>query len=282
METNSNYLLQNLDYEIPMCYWVMYLDNFLGKEKAEEFYEYLIHARQIIRKNDIRTVMNTISLSVYSLSPNEQLAFVGIYNPINRNSPIIQRMEDGFAKAQELYRNKNKLLASKIKRLGYSFTTSIGNWKDKTEKDTYQREGFFIIFSEKKNPEKFKQDIYKLVKEYNINTVLITDTLGDNAPKMKIKSNLFDVKTGNVLENYFDTTTEVIEKYFTNLHNIQCLLKIPYERNKKILTLDENIGWEYYTPKKQELVKKSVVHSCNMGMYKQALINKFSNINYNN
>ncbi len=176
-------------------YWVMYLDNFLGKEKAEEFYEYLIHARQIIRKNDIRTVMNTISLSVYSLSPNEQLAFVGIYNPINRNSPIIQKNGRWLLqKHKSFIETKNKLLASKIKRLGYSFTTSIGNWKDKTEKDTYQKGEVFIIFSEKKNPEKFKQDIYKLVKEYNINTVLITDTLGDNAPKMKIKSNLFDVK----------------------------------------------------------------------------------------
>ena len=59
-------------------------------------------------------------------------------------------MEDGFAKAQELYRNKNKLLASKIKRLGYSFTTSIGNWKDKTEKDTYQRERFLLYLVKRK------------------------------------------------------------------------------------------------------------------------------------
>lgn len=49
----------------------MYLDNFLGKEKVEEFYKYIIDARQIIRKNYIRTVISTISLSVYSLSPSE-------------------------------------------------------------------------------------------------------------------------------------------------------------------------------------------------------------------
>lgn len=282
MGTNSNYLLQNLNYEIPVCHWLMYLDNFLGKEKSEEFYEYLIQARQIIRKNDIRTVISTVSLSVYSLSPNEQLAFVGIYNPINRNNPIIQRMTNGFVKAQELYRNKNKLLSNKIKKLGYSFTTITGNWKDITERNTYQRERIFIIFSEKENPEKFKQDICNLVKKYNINTVLITDKLGDNKPKMKIKSNLVDVKTGKVLESYLDTTIEIIEKYFTNLHNIQCLLKLPYEKNKKILTLDENVCWEYYTPKKQELVKNSSVNSFNIGIHKQSLLNTFSNINYNN
>lgn len=282
MEKNRNYILQNLNFDIPISSWLMYLDNYLGKEKAEEFYEYLIQARQIIRKNDIRTVISTISLSVYSISPNEQLAFVGIYKPINRNSPIIKRMTNGFIKAQELYRKKNKLLASKIKKLGYSFTTITANWKDKIEKDTYQKERIFIIFSENKDSEKFKQDICNLVKEYNINSVLITDNLGDNEPKMKIKSNLFDVKTGEVLENYYDTTIETIEKYFTNLNNIQCLLKVPYERNKKILTLDENVCLEYYTPKKQELIKKSCVQSFNMGMYKQALLNKFSDSNYNN
>ena len=121
----------------------MYIENFFGKEKAEEFYEYLINARQIMRKNDIRKLINHISLSVYSFSTEEQLAFVGIYNPINRTSPIIQRMEDGFVKAQEFQKNKNIQLSNKIKELGYSFTTLSGNWKDKTEK-TLIKEKIFL------------------------------------------------------------------------------------------------------------------------------------------
>lgn len=273
MGKNSNYLLENLDFDIPVCHWIMYIENFFGKEKAEEFYEYLINARQIMRKNDIRKLINRISLSVYSFSTKEQLAFVGIYNPINRTSPIIQRMEDGFVKAQELQRNKNIQLSNKIKELGYSFTTLSGNWKDKTEKDTYQREKIFVIFSEKENPEKFKNDICNLLKEYNIKVALITDALENDLPKTKILSKLFDTTTGNELETFEDTTIEVIEKYFAKLHDVPFLLKIPYEQNKKILTLDKGACWEYYSPKKLELVKKAPVHSFNMGMYKQSILN---------
>lgn len=282
MEKNSNYLLQNLDFEIPMSHWIMYLENFFGKEKAEEFYEYLINARQIMRKNDIRTLINRMSLSVYSLSVREQLAFVGIYNPIDRSNPLIQNLDNGLEKAQELYKNKNIQLSKKIKKLGYSFTTVYGNWQDKTERNTYQQEKIFIVFSENKNPEKFKKDICNLVKEYNINSVIITDELEDDNPKTKILSKLVDVKTGNELEVFQDTTTEVIEKYFSNLRNTRFLFKLPYEKNKKILRLGEKAYWEYYTPKKQELVKKSNVHSVNMGMYKQSLVHAFSKVDYNN
>ena len=53
----EKYLLQNLDFDIPISFWVMYLDNFLGREKAEEFYKYLINARDIKRKNDFRNLI---------------------------------------------------------------------------------------------------------------------------------------------------------------------------------------------------------------------------------
>ena len=45
--------------------------------------------------------------------------------------------------------------------------------------------------------------------------------------------------------------------------------------------LEEYLIKEYYTPRKQEMVKKSVVKSFNMGMYKQALLNSFLNEDYN-
>lgn len=50
MKSNSNYILRNLENEIPISYWTMYIDNFFGKEKAEEFYEYLINAHEIMKK----------------------------------------------------------------------------------------------------------------------------------------------------------------------------------------------------------------------------------------
>ena len=90
--SNSKYILQNLEREIPMCYWIMYIDNFFGKEKAEEFYKYLIDAHKIMRKNDIRKIISNISLSVYSLSAKEQIAFFGIYKPIDINNPLIEKI----------------------------------------------------------------------------------------------------------------------------------------------------------------------------------------------
>ena len=73
MGKNKKYLLENLNFEIPISFWVMYLDNFLGKEKAEEFYEYLINARDIKRKSDIRNLIATDGFSIYNFSNNEQL-----------------------------------------------------------------------------------------------------------------------------------------------------------------------------------------------------------------
>ena len=121
----------------------------------------------------------------------------------------------------------------------------------------------------------------KLAQYYNLNSVLITDIIKDNNPKTLIQSNLFGTNTGNELETFQDTTTEVVEKYFSDLCDTKFLFDIPYKNNKKILILEEDAIKEYYTPKKQELVKKSFVNSFNMGMYKQALLNDFLNENYN-
>ncbi len=101
----------------------------------------------------------------------------------------------------------------------------------------------------KKIPKKFKNDICNLLKEYNIKVALITDILENDLPKTKFYLNCFDTSTGNELEIFEDTTIEVIEKYFTKLHDVTFLLKIPYEQNKKILTLDKGNCWEYYSPK---------------------------------
>ena len=220
-------------------------------------------------------------MSVYSFSAKEQIAFIGIYRSIDINSPVVKNMKNGFEKIQELYRNKNMQLSKKIKKLGYSYTTIKGYWKDKKEKDTYQQNNIFVVFSENEEQTKFKNDMCKLAQYYNLNSVLITDIIKDNNPKTLIQSNLLDTNTGNELENFQDTTTEVVEKYFSDLCNTKFLFDIPYKNNKKILILEDDAIKEYYTPKKQELVKKSFVNSFNMGMYKQALLNDFLNENYN-
>ena len=282
MENNFNYVLQNFTYGGNIADWLYSIKSFFGEEQTEAFCDYFINKHQIIRVNDIRNLLKSYSLSVYSFSIKEQIAFVSIYVPINKDNILIKNMENGFEKAQKLYRNKSIEFSKKIKKLGYSYSTIWGNWKDKTTKDMYQREYVFAIYSEKDSLEEFKNNILNLVKDYNINSVLITDTLEDNNPKLKIKSKLFDVETGNVVKEFEDTTTEVLEKYFSNISNTKFVFKIPYERNKTILYIEDNTIGDYYSKEKQEKIKKVHPTGFNMGMLKQSLLNSFSNKNYNN
>ena len=149
MQKNSEYLMKNLTYEISTLDWIWYVKNYFGKEEAEKFCEYVIEARNILDNQDIRTLLHRYTLSVYWAMEKEQIAFISIYKPINREEKLIKSLENGLEKAQKLYRQKNKKLARKIKKLGYSYETINGNWKDKNEKDTYQRESIFAVYSEK-------------------------------------------------------------------------------------------------------------------------------------
>ena len=146
MGKNKKYLLDNVNFEIPICFWIMYLDNFLGEEKAEEFYEYLINARDIKRLNDIRNLISCIVFSVYDLSYNEQLAFISIFKSFNTESKLVTNMKDGINNIFTYYKNKNLKLLEDIKKLGYSCDYAKFNWKDKRLKDTYQREYVYVIF----------------------------------------------------------------------------------------------------------------------------------------
>ena len=105
----------------------MYLDNFFGKEKAEEFYEYLINARDIKRLNDIRNLIDTIGFSIYDLSHNEQLAFISIFKPFDTTSKLVTNMKNGVNEILNFYQRKNLQLLKEIKKLGYSceHTTKI-------------------------------------------------------------------------------------------------------------------------------------------------------------
>jgi hypothetical protein len=280
MSKHFNYVMQNFNYEGNIVDWLYCIKNFFGDEQTEEFCKYFIHAHQIMRKNDIRNLIEHHSLSVYECSNKEQIAVVTVYVPIDSSKNLIKNI--GLKEVQAFYRDKSIKLAQKIRKLGYSYSKTWCNWKDKNIKDTYQREYVFFIYSEKDDVEQFKNNIFKLVKQYNINSVLITDPLQDKSPTLKIKSKLYDVKTEDVIQEFKDTTIETIEKYLSEISNTKVLFKIPYEKNKKVLYLEDKTIYDYYSKEKQELIKKIQVHSFNSGMLKQALVTRFSNKNYNN
>lgn len=280
MSKNFDYVMHNFRYGGNIVDWLYSIKNFFGEEQTEEFCDYFIHEHQIIRKNDIRNVIEHHSLSVYAVSGQEQLAIVTAYVPIDSDNKLIRNI--GFKETQEFYRNKSFKLAKKIRKLGYSYSITFCNWKDKNTKDTYQREYVFFIYSEKDNEEQFRNNIFNLLKDYNINSVLITDPLQDKSPKLQIYSKLYDVATGNVKLEYEDTTIEIIEKYMSEISNTKALFNIPYERNKTVLQIEDKTIYDYYSKEKQESIKKIRPKSMNMGMIKQALLTRFSNKNYNN
>ena len=255
------------------------MGNVPGKEKAEEFYEYLINARDIKRKNDIRNLMSCIGFSIYDLSYNEQLAFISIFKPFDTKSKLVANIKNGVDDVFEHYKKKNLKLLEDIKKLDYSCEHTKFNWKDKQLKDTYQREYSFIIFSEEDPCKQFQKNITELCKKYNIGEVLITDNMKDRCAKMQLKSNIIDVNTGKVKETIEDTTIDTVESYLSNISGTKVLFKIPYEMNKTVLNKDVDYLTmkNYYSQQKQEKVKNKRLYSFNSAMIRSALLNRFKN-----
>lgn len=278
-DSNMEYVMKNLGHNGNVVDWLYSIKSFFGDEQVENFCEYFIHSHQILRTNDIRNLIQHHSMSVYKMKDTEQLAFISIYKPINKNSKLIQNMS--FEKAQKFYRRKSIELSKRIKQLGYSYSTTLGNWKDKETKDTYQREYVFVIYSEQENSDQFRNNIFNLLKDYKINTALITDVIVNDEPQLQIKSKLFDTGTGIVLKEYADTTAEVVEDYLSNISDTKVLFKIPYEKNKNILWEGNRNIADYYSKIKQEKIRKIMPNSFNMGMLKQGLIHSFDKENYN-
>ena len=257
----------------------MYLDNFLGKEKAEEFYEYLINARDIKRKNDIRNLIATDGFSIYNFSNNEQLAFISLFKSFNTESKIVKNMKNGINSVFEHYKKRNIKILEDIRKLGYSYENVKFNWKDKKLKDTYQREYVFVIFSEEDTCEQFQKKIIELAKKYNIEKVLITDNMRDRSTKMQINSTIIDVSTGETKENIGDTTIDTIEDYLSKISKTKVLFTIPYEKNKTVINKDVNYlsMKNYYSLRKQEKVKVQNPYSFMSAMLKKALLDRFKN-----
>ncbi len=282
MEKNMKYVMHNMTHSGNVVDWLMCIENFFGKEQTERFCEYYINVHQIIDKDDIRNIIPRHTLSIYWTMKSEQIAFISIYNPINTNIKLIKNREQGMQRAQELYRRKDIEFSKKIKKLGYSYETILGNWKDKNEKDTYQREYVFVIFSEDANEDKFINDICNLVNEYNKKEILITENIKDKGPRANLESKIYDTVTRAEVQKNEQTGIELIERYFSQISNTKFLFKIPYENNKKIIELKDKKISRYYSKTKQELIKKVHVNSFNIGMLKQALVSEFSKDSYDN
>ena len=282
-KTNKEYLLNNLDFDIPIPFWIMYLDNFFGKEKAEEFYEYLINVRNIRRKNDIRNLISCIGFSIYDVSDNEQLAFISIFKPFDTESALVTNMKNGADDIFEYYKKRNMQLLKDIKKLGYSYEYAKFNWKDKKLKDTYQREYVLIIFSEADDSKKFQENLMEIARKYNIGKVLITDNMKDKSAKMQLKSQIIDVAEGKVEETIEDTTIDTIQDYLSSINETKVLFKIPYENKKTVLNkdIDYLTMKNYYSRQKQEKIKNRKPYSFNSAMLRGGLLNRFKNEDYN-
>lgn len=283
MEKNFDYVLKNFRNDNLTLDWLMAIENFFGKENAEEFCQYFIERNDIMRKNDIRNLISRTGFSIYTLSNNEQLAFISIFKPFHTKSKLIINMENGVNRVFKHYSDKNMKLLKDIKKLGYSCEPIKCNWKDKTLKDTYQREYVFMIFSENDTCQQFKDKITELAKKYNIEEVLITENLKDKSPKMKLKSSIITSNTREIKENIEDTTIDTIEGYLSDISETKCLFKIPYENNKTVL--NEDVDYltmkNYYSIQKQERVKNKSPYSFNSAMLKSALLHRFSQEYYN-
>ena len=279
MGKNFNYVMQNMTNNGNVADWLWQIKIFFGEEQAERFCEYFIGVHQILRINDIRNIVENHGFSVYSCSEEEELAFFSIYKPINRDEKVIRNI--GFEQAQDLYRTKDINFSKSIKKLGYSYSTTCANWKDKSDKDTYQKEYVFIVFSEKDSSEQFKNNIINLAREYNIDQVLITDKIIDKTPKMTIGSKQYNVANGEIVKETEDTTIETVEKYLSEITDSKVLFKVPYEKNKTILYYEKHELGNYYSKDKQNIVKNKRPYSYNSAMLRGALLDSFKRENYN-
>lgn len=275
MKQNMRYVLDNAQGRENLVDWIMCMAHFFGEEKTDEFCDYYIHAHDIISQEDIRNLLPRYSLSVYWAMGKEQMAFVSSYRVIDRKSNLVKNRENGLERVQRFYRKKDIELAKQIAKLGYSYEAIEANWKDKNQKDTFQRDYVFCIFSETDTKEEFQQNIFKLVQSFHQGKVLITDTVQDKGPKVQISSKLYEASSGKVLESYGNTTISILEKQLGEITDTKIVFQIPYEKNKTIMKLEEPKIGCHYAWQKQEKVESATVHSFNMAMLKQSLLHRF-------
>ena len=277
-----NYVLNNLEVNLTNNEWLRYVKNYFGEEDTKRFCEYVIDTRNIYRKNDIRNIIYSGSMSIYSMIDNEQLAILNYFKPIDTESSIIKNM--GLDKAITKYNKKDRELDKEIKKYGYSYSKANFYFKSKNVKDTFQSKYVNVVFSEKSTEAEFLNNIIKIAKLYNQQIVLITDKIPKTkTAKLIIKGKIYNTETREVIKEIENITIEEIEKYLTQISNTKVIYKIPYQKNKKIVNINETksiVDLDYYSKEKQEMAKKFNPYSYNTAMLKMAFKQKFTSKEY--
>ena len=283
MKDDYKYVLNNLDINLSNNEWLMYIKNFFGEEETKKFCEYVIDARNICRKNDIRNMIYSGSMSVFSMLNDEQLAFFNIFKPIDIENNIVKTI--GLEKIKMRFSKKDMELDKEIKKYGYSFSKIKFNFKVENIKDTFQSKYINVVYSENSTENEFVKNTINIARLFNQQFVLITDRIPKiKAPKMIIKGKIYNTETGKVIEELEDITINEVEKYLTLTSNSRVFYEIPYYKNKNIININETkpiIDLDYYSMQKQLKVKEYNPYSMNTGMLKRALLQKFSEAYYN-
>ena len=283
MNDNYNYVLNNLGVNLTNNEWLMYVKNYFGEAETKNFCEYVIDARNICRKKDIRNMVYSGSMSIFSMIDNEQLAFLNFFRPIDTKNIFVKNI--GLEKIKQKYNKKDMKLDKEIKKYGYSYSKANFYFKSKNVKDTFQSKYINVVCSEKSTEDEFLKNMIDIARLFNQKIILITDKIPKiKKPKMIIKGKIYDTETREVIEKIENITIEEIEKYLMQTCNSKVIYEVPYIKNKNIININKTkpiVELDYYSKEKQEKAKDFNPYSFNTAMLKMAFLQKFSSKEYN-
>ena len=284
MNDNYNYVLNNLGVNLTNNEWLRHIEKYFGEKDTKKFCEYLINARNICRKIDIRNIIYSGSMSVFSMVDDEQLAIFNIFRPIDIESNIVKNI--GLEKVKIKCNKRDIELDKEIKKYGYSYSKIKFNFKVENIKDTFQSKYINVVCSEKNTENEFFKNTISIAKAFRQPYILITDKIPKiKTPQMIIKGKIYNTETREVIKEVNDITIKEIEKYLMLTSNSKVSYEVPYYKNKNIIDINETkaiFDLDYYGKYKQAKVKEFNPYSMNTGMLKMALLNKFSSKDYNN
>ena len=283
MNNNYNYVLNNLGVNLTNNEWLMHIEKYFGEKETKKFCEYMINARNICRKNDIRNLIFSGSMSVFSMVNNEQLAIFNIFKPIDIENNIVKNI--GLEKVKSKYNKRDIELDKEIKKYGYSYSKIKFNFKVENIKNTFQSKYVNVVCSEKSSENQFLKNTISIAKAFRQHYILITDKIPKiKTPQMIIKGKIYNTETREVIKEINDIKIKEIEKYLMLTCNSKVIYEVPYYKNKNIININESkaiVDLDYYSKRKQAKVKSFNPYSMNTAMLKKALLNKFSEKNYN-
>lgn len=207
MNDNYNYVLKNLGVNLTNNEWLMHIKKFFGEKQTKKFCEYMVDARNICRKNDIRNIIYSGSMSVFSMIDNEQLAIFNIFKPIDIENNIVKNI--GLEKIKTKYTKRDMELDNEIKKYGYSYSKIRFYFRVENIKDTFQSKYVNVVCSEKSTE-----------IEENVDFDIDTD-IGD------IFKAFFETQPSN---NYNDENNIFIN---CKLNKNECKKIIKYKRKEK-------------------------------------------------